>query len=696
MAKSWIVNSGSAATVDGATNYLSIAGNVNNSSTEVDREFPIRDAGTFSKLFVRVSTNTTTTVTSTVTLRKSQADTSVVASITAGATGIFEDTSNTASFANTDEADYEVTVPSDGGGKSVTIQITGINFEPSASGCVSFLGSSGNQSTASPSTTRVILPTGAIGDVSTANEAYTKYRVRGSFTSSDFYIYVLTNARTTDTTFGTRKNGVNGNQSVTFTAGQTGAMEDTSNTDSLVAGDDFNYRVTTGTGTEDLFFRVISSTLTNSTVYFPMLVGNSSQGSPTSITGGTTVYAPPSGRLLAAPSSTESASQIYPRFDFRATELGVYVSENTTDSNSNITLRDNGADGTLTVTYASLQTGLMSDSVNSDIISSGTDEIDYKIQAGANDSLVVRWVGILGDTSSISETETKGLSYAVAPSVLKTLNYEVSPVSTKSLDYEVVTSTTATKSLDYEITTTTTDSKDLDYSVAPEQTKGLDYEVAPEITKGLTYQVVGTKQLDLDYQVETTDSETKGLDYEIAPEVSKGLDYAVTLTQQKTLEYAVAPEKTKALDYEVATTDTKTKTLLYGVTSPTNVMKGLTYKVKTPQTKTKGLTYRIRTTQTKTKGLSYKVRTTQTKSKALAYKVRPSFTQTKGLAYRVPTTQTQSKDLDYAITLTKTKGLQYEVAPVIGLPLRYMLPGEPMPLVNPVLDVRVVRPSVSA
>src|SRR3972149_1458373 len=360
MAKSWIVNSGGAGTADGATNYLSIAGNVVASSTEVDREFPIRDAGTFSKLFVRVSANTTTTVTSTVTLRKSKADTSVVASIPAGATGIFEDTSNTASFANTDEVGYKVTVPSDGGGKSVTIQITGINFEPSSSGCISFLGSSGNQSAGTPDVTRFILPTGALGDVGT--ETNQKYRVRQSFTSSDFYVYVLTNARTTSTTFGTRKNGVNGNQSVTFTAGQTGAMEDTSNTDSLVAGDDFNYRVTTGTGTEDLFFRAISSTLTNSTVYFPMLVGNSSQGSPTSITGGTTVYAPPSGRLIQAPSSTESASQIYPRFDFRATELGVYVSENTTTSPSNITLRENGADGTLTVTYASLQTGLMSDS----------------------------------------------------------------------------------------------------------------------------------------------------------------------------------------------------------------------------------------------------------------------------------------------------------------------------------------------
>ena len=48
MAKSWIVNSGGAGTADGATNYLSIAGNVVASSTEVDREFPVRDAGTFS------------------------------------------------------------------------------------------------------------------------------------------------------------------------------------------------------------------------------------------------------------------------------------------------------------------------------------------------------------------------------------------------------------------------------------------------------------------------------------------------------------------------------------------------------------------------------------------------------------------------------------------------------------------------
>src|SRR3990172_625891 len=140
MAKSWIVNSGSAATVDGATNYLSLAGNVNNSSIEVDREFPIRDAGTFSKLFVRVSANTTTTVTSTVTLRKSQANTSVVVSIPAGATGIFEDTSNTATFAATDEVAYKVTVPDEAVARSITISAYGIQFSPDlASDCVSFL-----------------------------------------------------------------------------------------------------------------------------------------------------------------------------------------------------------------------------------------------------------------------------------------------------------------------------------------------------------------------------------------------------------------------------------------------------------------------------------------------------------------------------------------------------------------------------
>src|SRR3989304_2129344 len=83
---------------DNTTQYDSLTGSIEGFTTESRKETPVRDAGTFGNLFVRVPANTTTTVTSTVTLMKSQTDTDVTVSIGAGITGVFEDNSNSATF----------------------------------------------------------------------------------------------------------------------------------------------------------------------------------------------------------------------------------------------------------------------------------------------------------------------------------------------------------------------------------------------------------------------------------------------------------------------------------------------------------------------------------------------------------------------------------------------------------------------
>ena len=398
MANSLIVHRGSSAFVDGSTRYTHIGGGFYASNSAIAQlETPIRDAGTFSNLFVYVATNTAS-VTSTITLQKNQVDTALTVSYTADQTGIKEDTSNTVSFVATDEANLEITVPTEVGTNTLTAQIFSMQFAPTTTtDCLSILhcNASGSVSHPTDSTTFYFVPNGLIA-ISTT-EANNKYRVRATFTASDFYVHVPSNSRTTDTVLRTRVNGANGGQSVTYATTQTGVKEDTVNTDALVAGDDYNYSLTTGTGAGEAFFvaKVGTSVISTNSI-FVCLVGDNDGDA---IAFNVTAYYGAAGVLVD--NTTEANSQVYPRFTFTTKELGAFVSANTiATSDTVVTLMDNGAASSVTVSYAAAQTGLKNDSTNTAEITSGTDEIDYRVVTpNTSGSLTFTWIGILGDTS---------------------------------------------------------------------------------------------------------------------------------------------------------------------------------------------------------------------------------------------------------------------------------------------------------
>src|SRR6185295_7812556 len=86
--------------------------------------------------------------------------------------------------------------------------------------------------------------------------------------------YVVTNTRTTNTTFRTRVGGSNGNQSVVFGSGATGLVEDTSNTDTLSASSLINYSVSTLTGGNTLSLTFISAEISTTSTIFPWIAGS--------------------------------------------------------------------------------------------------------------------------------------------------------------------------------------------------------------------------------------------------------------------------------------------------------------------------------------------------------------------------------------------------------------------------------------
>lgn len=403
MSKSLISEQFSQALNDNTTSYFSFVGSGLASTIESEVELPIRDGGVFSNLFAYVSANTTL-VNTVITLRKSRADTAVTVTYASGETGIKEDTTHTDTFANTDEIDYAAVVANDASGSTtITLTCLGVQFAPTTTtDCVVSLGAVRNSADNSSSTTYYMLPSGG-SLVFGGSEASSKYRVRTNFTSSNLFVNILTNARTTNTIIRTRKNGANGSQSITFSAGETGQKEDTSNTDTLVSGDDFNYSWSMGASSEIMNPGIISTRCVSTSNIFPMLKGASNASA---IAFNTTTYSGVGGKSTV--STTEATTQIYPRFDFVAKELVSYVSANTiATSASTITLRDNGADSAVTVSYAAAETGLKNDSTNTAQITSATDEINYKIVTpNTSGNLTITWIGILGDASLVSTVST--------------------------------------------------------------------------------------------------------------------------------------------------------------------------------------------------------------------------------------------------------------------------------------------------
>lgn len=86
---------------------------------------------------------------------------------------------------------------------------------------------------------------GGLNISTTESRVQRTYRTAGTF--SRLYIRVKTNNRGASSVI-FRKNGANGNQTVTIPASTTGSFEDTGNSDIVAIGDEVNFAISVGTG----------------------------------------------------------------------------------------------------------------------------------------------------------------------------------------------------------------------------------------------------------------------------------------------------------------------------------------------------------------------------------------------------------------------------------------------------------------
>lgn len=402
MAKSLvIVGPGSATLATGFWEFFTNVGATAPDATESKVTKTIRTAGTFANLTVFAPTNTGSVAT-TVKSRKNGADGNLVVTIPASTTGVFQDTSHSDSVAAGDTVALSVDIGSGTG--STTWRCATASFDH-ATTAVSLFARGSHDMTANAGSRVTSITDSTVANATTETDSV-RSLMRTACTLKNLQVNVSANARTTDTTYKSRKNGADGNCVVTIGAGLTGLFEDTTNSDSLAAGDKCCVRGTTGAGTETM--TLTHSVLIESSNHVATFVGHRSAGS--TINAAATAYI---GLNVITATPETSIHRTFMPIAFTAKNFRLFVYTNTVTADSTLISRNNGADGNCAITIPASTTGYFEDTTHTDSVAAGT-EYNFKMTAGATGtSMNIRVLGFDVDAGADPVASGGNLSLAL-------------------------------------------------------------------------------------------------------------------------------------------------------------------------------------------------------------------------------------------------------------------------------------------
>lgn len=370
-------------TVAGGVRYVSLfTGSCSRSSTESSVQTVVGSPGTYSNLYIRVTANSAT-ATSTFVFRKNAATGSQTVSIGSGATGAFEDTTNTDTVVAGDLVNALFTPGVTG--TSVTVSVAGIAFTATSNTVQRHCSSLGSNITGIASATffpnyvtnRTAIPV----QTETALE---KFKLKVAGTLKNAAVKCTANARLNTTTVGVRLNGANATLVVSIAAGATGNFTDTTNSDAVVSGDLVGRYITIGAGTEAITLTLLSNDF--------ITTDGSSQhiGTIDSITLAQAATRYDSIEGLGLGATTESDAQQRAIVAGTLSQLEIYVQTNTITATSTFSSRVNGAAGNCSVSIAGSTTGWFEDTTHSDAVVS-SDLINTKMVGGAGGTSMTLW-----------------------------------------------------------------------------------------------------------------------------------------------------------------------------------------------------------------------------------------------------------------------------------------------------------------
>lgn len=372
------------------------------STTESVVQAPSRASGVFSKLYTRVTVNDRTS-TSTMTFRTGGSDGNQSISIGAGLTGDFMDSSDTDTVAGSGEL-INIKLIIGTGGTTYTWALAGILFAAD-SGTLIRLEALGANTTVNSGQTQYQALAG-LGSTDTT-EANEQHKIRLTGTLRHLFANIATNNLiTATTTIRTRKGGANGGMSVSIGAGLTGVFEDTTNTDSVAAGDLVNSQTVTSVGGGgNITYGNIGCSLLDSSGNQYQLICATNAG--LSVSQNTTTYMPPSGALSA--STTEDSVKGRTNEGLTTSKLQVFVVSNSIAASTTFRTRKSGANGNQSITIGSTLTGFFEDASNTDSYAVN-DYMGYQIVTGASGSntIKINSIGVL--VSPVQTLSPSGLA----------------------------------------------------------------------------------------------------------------------------------------------------------------------------------------------------------------------------------------------------------------------------------------------
>lgn len=234
----------------------------------------------------------------------------------------------------------------------------------------------------------------------TETDAQIVYRTAGTLTK--MFAAVRANASSTTTTIRTRKNAGNGNLSVSVSGGATGVFLDTSNTDTVSAGDKFNYEISGHDGTlTDVSHSVLYGTSGKAVSRIAAFVAGTTVNATLYLSLGGTV------EPYIANTTSEAQAQYTAKYSGTASNLFANVISNASTT-ATVRFRKNGGNGNQTFTITASSTGFFEDTSNTDTFTSG-DTIDYSYARG-DTGATTAWIGANIEDSSTSKYVAMGQS----------------------------------------------------------------------------------------------------------------------------------------------------------------------------------------------------------------------------------------------------------------------------------------------
>lgn len=369
------------------TSYVGLCGGGGADGTEANVQIDVQTAGTLDILGCYMSANDRTG-SSTLVSRVGGANGNM--SVTIGASsgaGQFEDAAHSDTWDATEEVNGRFVV---GAG--------GTTFVPEAVWS-SFTGTSitakyfQTVGTSSALTTADQYYPLAGGNRINTSEAIMQWTAGAAATLRNAFSYVSANTRSDTVTYRTRKNAsTNGNAVLEYLTTATGDVNDTSNTDTVAQGDEWNWIADQNGGSGSLTLRILKIEVEMTTA-FPLLVTQSGS-SPTTQANALTRYLYVESELTSNFDTTEADKQTKSNQAFTWGYYVGYVSAQSIDVTGTYVLRPrvNGADVNGVLTWNFGETGQKADTSSSDAVAD-EDEIGFSsVTTGLSGSVTLRTI----------------------------------------------------------------------------------------------------------------------------------------------------------------------------------------------------------------------------------------------------------------------------------------------------------------